>query len=97
MSKLKRDEIIKIVSDILSKDRQNTYSKPENNFQSIANLWNEYLEVDKILLSARDVATMMILLKIARMKSSPEYLDNYIDAAGYAIIAGSFCNIEDKK
>lgn len=97
MSKLKRDEIIKIVSDIISHDRQNTYGKPENNFQIIANMWNEYLGVDKILLSARDVAVMMMLLKIARMKSSPNHLDNYIDAAGYSIIAASFCDVEDKK
>lgn len=88
-----REEIIKQVSKCILNDRQNTYGTPENNFQTIANLWNEYLGSD-YKITPKDVAVMMLLLKVARMKSSPNHLDNFVDAAGYSIIAGSFCNSE---
>ena len=88
-----REELIKQVSKCILNDRQNTYGTPENNFQTIANYWNEYLKLDSTL-TKQDVAVMMLLLKVARMKSSPDHLDNFVDAAGYSIIAGSFCNTE---
>lgn len=97
MSKYTKEEIIKMVEDCILKDRQNTYGKPEDNFGCIAKLWNEYLfrskDIhDKDLLYKKDVAVMMILLKVARMASSPDHIDNYVDAAGYAAIAGSMCD-----
>lgn len=88
-----REEIIKQVEKCILNDRQNTYGSPENNFRTIANLWNEYLGKDSRI-TPRDVAIMMVLLKVARMGSSPNHLDNFVDAAGYSIIAGSFCNSE---
>lgn len=91
--KCSRENIIKQVEKCILNDRQNTYGTPEDNFQTIANYWNEYLKLDSTL-TKQDVAIMMILLKIARMKSSPNHLDNFVDAAGYSIIAGSFCNSE---
>lgn len=84
-----REEIIKTVSDCILKDRQNTHGNPENNFQTIADFWNIYTGCN---FTAKDVSIMMILLKIARMKSSPNYLDNYVDAAGYAVIGGSLAD-----
>ena len=88
-----REEILKQVEKCILNDRQNTYGKPEDNFQTIANFWNTYLGIKDafFMLSAKDVAIMMMLLKVARMKSSPNHLDNYVDAAGYSVIAGSFC------
>lgn len=93
----KREEIVQKMCECIFKDRQNTYGKPEDNFQTIADFWNIYLGIrdDTFKLSKQDVANMMLLLKVARMRSSPEHLDNYVDAAGYAVIAGSFVN--DKK
>ena len=92
-----REEIIKQIEKCILSDRQNTYGTPENNFQTIANLWNEYLGVkdDFFELSPKDVAIMMLLLKVARMKSSPNHIDNFVDCAGYSIIAGSF--VDDKR
>ena len=34
-----------------------------------------------------DVAMLMVLVKIARTKSSPEHSDNYVDMAGYSALA----------
>lgn len=62
--------------------RQDAYGAPENNFERIAFLWNGYLDIDK-LLTSKDVAAMMILLKVAR---GIEKRDNWIDIIGYAAI-----------
>lgn len=65
-------------------DRKEQYGSPENNFSLIASLWSEY--IDK-LISAEDVAMMMALLKIARIKTGKHKDDNYVDLAGYAACA----------
>ena len=91
----KREKVVEKMCECIFKDRQNTYGTPEDNFQTIADFWNIYLHNGDDIINKQDVAVMMMLLKIARMKSSPEHLDNYVDAAGYAVIAGSFVN--DKK
>ena len=95
-SKCSRENIIKQVEKCILNDRQNTYGTPEDNFQKITDYWNTYLNIkdDTFKLTKQDVAIMMVLLKVARMGSSPNHLDNFVDAAGYSIIAGSFCNTE---
>lgn len=95
-SKCRRENIIKQVEKCILNDRQNTYGTPEDNFQKITDYWNTYLNIkdDTFKLTKQDVAIMMVLLKVARMGSSPNHLDNFVDAAGYSIIAGSFCNTE---
>lgn len=65
-------------------DREGTYGKPENNFKLIADLWSVYKGET---FTAEDVATMMILLKIARISAGKYKSDNYIDIAGYAACA----------
>ena len=47
-------------------------------------LWSAYLGTP---ITARDVALMMVLLKVARTKTGAFNLDDYVDAAGYAGIA----------
>ncbi len=97
--KYDREEILKQVEKCILNDRQNTYGTPEDNFQVIADFWNVYLGIkdESMQLTRQDVAIMMTLLKVARMKSSPNHLDNYVDAAGYSAIAGSFCEKEGDK
>ena len=67
-------------------DRQRDYDHPFANHQRIAALWNTYLECRKdplAKLTPEDVATMMILLKIARQVFTPKR-DNLTDICGYA-------------
>lgn len=52
---------------IVCNDRNNQYGEPEDSFEYIAKLWSSYLEDD---IGKEDVAIMMMLLKIARLKSS---------------------------
>lgn len=65
-------------------ERQGSYDAPENNFRRIVTLWNAYLDgkQDKLPLTEKDVALMMVLMKIARevYKHSE---DNLVDGCGY--------------
>lgn len=66
-------------------DRQAIHGRPEDSFEDIGNFWSDYLEVE---LTEIDVAIMMILLKIARMKEGEVDVDNLVDIAGYSENAG---------
>lgn len=84
-----RAEILNTASEYVTKDRDEAYGTPENNFRKIAGFWNEYLS-DRLEcgITSEDVAIMMCLLKIARIASGQTKDDNYIDLAGYAACAG---------
>ena len=73
---------------LIGGERQNDYGTPENSFSAIANLWTVYFNQVKgwgvPLFTPRDVAAMMVLLKIAR---GTRKRDNWIDIIGYAAIA----------
>lgn len=62
-------------------DRASQYGGPEDNFGRIAKLWSTYTGT---VLDGIDVAMMMALLKVARIRSNKGYEDGYIDLAGYA-------------
>lgn len=64
--------------------RQGTYDSPENNFGRIVDLWNAYLKGKKepLPLTKKDVAMMMVLMKIGR-EVFQHKKDNLVDAAGY--------------
>lgn len=67
---------------IVCKDRDGQYGSPENSFEHIAKLWSAYLDEG---LTSVDVAMMMCLLKIVRIKGSGyRSTDSFVDLAGYA-------------
>jgi hypothetical protein len=68
-------------------DREQTYGHPALNFEATARYWNAYLDNKKALgkpatIDARDVARMMVFLKMARQQHAPKR-DNLVDAIGY--------------
>lgn len=77
----KREECLRRACEIVNGQREQSYGTPEDNFKVIAELWSTYLEAD---VSAVDVAMMMSLLKIARIRSGSFTEDSFIDLAGYA-------------
>ena len=83
---MKRADILATASEYVTTDRAATHGKAEDNFLRTAELWNAYLGVDNI--SATDVAVMLALLKVARIKQNPNHTDNWIDIAGYAACGG---------
>lgn len=42
-----------------------------------------------------EVATMMVLLKIARTRTGAPNIDCWVDAAGYAALAGEIANVQN--
>lgn len=85
------DEAKKIVTGA----RRAAYGNPEDNFATIADLWQTYLRrryqdagatpgstVPDV--SASDVAAMMVLMKVARLAETPGHHDSLVDIAGYA-------------
>jgi hypothetical protein len=83
---MKRADILATASEYVTTDRAATHGNAEDNFLRTAELWNAYLGVDNI--SATDVAVMLALLKVARIKQNPNHTDNWIDIAGYAACGG---------
>lgn len=85
---MNRNECLDIAKKIVSGEREKAYGSPENNFNRIAELWTTYLqgrdEERLDYLTAKDVAVMMMLLKVARLMSGTSTQDSWIDIAGYA-------------
>ena len=67
-------------------ERELDYGKPEDNFSIISKLWNAYLG-DNVT-DIHDVAMMMALLKIARIRTGRRTSDSYVDLAGYTSCGG---------
>lgn len=80
-----RESILKNALEIVTKDRNQAYGDPEDNFRDIAGMWSIYKGVK---FEAHDVAVMMILLKQCRIKISPDKADHWEDTAGYAACGG---------
>lgn len=78
---MKRQETLEAAMRCVCGERQDQYGTPEDNFGTIANLWTAYLGYP---VSAVDVAMMMSLLKIARIKTGTATEDSFVDLAGYA-------------
>lgn len=87
----KRVELTDTAARLITGKRQDDYGPPIVNFQRIANLWNAHMETN--IFTPRKVAECMLLLKIARTVASPTE-DSYVDAIGYAAIAGEFADLE---
>lgn len=82
---MKREEILEMAKILVCGARAEDYGDAKDNFNSIAMLWTEYTGH---MVTPTDVAMMMILLKIARMKTGTFKEDTFIDIAGYAALAG---------
>lgn len=82
---MKRSEILDTAKEYVNVDRAATHGDAESNFGLIAAYWSAHLNRN---ISAHDVAVMMTLFKLARMKSNPAHVDSAVDAAGYSALAG---------
>ena len=70
---------------LVDRDRADQHGDMDVVHCNIAALWSAWLDHP---ISAHDVATMMELLKIARRKTGTANTEDYVDAAGYAGVAG---------
>lgn len=83
--------ILEEAQNIVKGSRVEDYGTPEASFSTIAAYWTAYLTTCNSpgeALTARDVALMMILFKVAR-ESNKHKRDNLVDIAGYAACAAT--------
>ena len=76
-----RRAVLLEAEEAVCSDRNKDYGDPEDNFDDIASLWSAYMRSP---FTRADVAVMMMLVKVARMKTSPALKDHWVDIAGYA-------------
>jgi hypothetical protein len=71
--------------NLIDGDRDKSHGDRKENFGMIAALWSAYLGVE---IKPHQVCWCMVLVKAARESNGTHSLDNAIDAAGYAALAG---------
>lgn len=86
-----RSEVLATAGELISKDRAETYGDARDSFECIAALWTAYLQHHACgaglhPLGAADVAAMMALMKVSRLRFAQEYADSWVDIAGYAAL-----------
>lgn len=90
---MKAGDIARRAGELVAGDREEQHGDKLANHQAIAAIWNGYLLARVVSgqpsnLNAADVASLMELLKIARRLNGAFNVDDFIDAAGYAAVAG---------
>lgn len=92
---MNREEILQTAIRYVTKDRAATHGNAESSFEEIAILWQWWLHGREVCeVDSLDVAMMMTLFKIARIKGNPGHLDSFVDGAGYLAIAGEIACME---
>ena len=87
MSEIKtRKDFITEAEKNVTGHRVQDYGKPERNFQIIADLWSAY--IGDHTFTPHDVAMMMALMKVGRIRNGGGTGDSYVDLIGYAACAG---------
>jgi hypothetical protein len=88
---MKAIQILERAAELVGGDRANTHGNMRKVHNSIAILWNAYLEIrtdPSAPLSPADIAMMMVLLKAARTQNGRMNADDSVDGAGYFGIYG---------
>lgn len=83
---MSRADVLDTAKDYVTRDRAADHGDMEDNFRTIASYWNTHLGIDFI--RPQDVAVMMTMLKLARIRQNEWHLDNWIDACGYMACGG---------
>jgi len=90
--------VLKEANSIINGDREKTYGHPAKNLKTIATMWDAYLKARKYsdAVTPKDVAAMMVLVKVARFANDPDHRDNLVDMCGYAALIER-CDEEPKE
>lgn len=80
-----RAEILDTARQIVTQDRNVAHGEPEDTFGLIAAYWSSHLDVT---ITSADVAVLMTLFKLARLKANPGNLENWTDGCGYLACGG---------
>ena len=81
--------VLEEAQTIVYGDREKTYGHPAKNLKTIAAMWSAYMnnmDDGNFAVTAKDVAAMMMLVKVARFANDPSHRDNLVDVCGYAAL-----------
>lgn len=84
-----RSEVLQTAEKMVCGHREQDYGSPEDSFRKIAALWSAYTGTT---FTALDVASMMALLKLARIQTGTATDDSFVDLAGYAACGGEIAS-----
>jgi len=90
-----RASILAEAAELVNGDRNNQYGDPIQDFRRTADMWNAYLGLkggDRLL--PHDVASMVAMVKLSRIRWSPRKRDHWADLAGYAA-CGYDCSVRE--
>ncbi len=82
---MRKNEICEIAAELVAGDRDAAYGDVVVQYQKLADMWSAYIGQP---ITASQASMMMALSKISRTTVGPHRLDNYVDLAGYAGVAG---------
>jgi hypothetical protein len=88
-------DTLRIAAEAVCGERNQSYGSPADDFRTQGEMFSSYLSRTngaKVVVTASDIAALMILVKVARQAHRPKP-DNWIDAAGYAA-CGAQCDSE---
>jgi hypothetical protein len=72
-------------------EKEDTYGRPDIFFEKVARVWQEYTRSP---IRPSDVAAMMVMFKLQRLRYNPTHRDTYVDIIGYAIAGARAMGIE---
>lgn len=89
---MKAIAIIDSAAKLVAGDRQEAYGDPMDGMVRLAIALNAWLHMTGNAtprpLSPKDAAMFQVMLKIARSETGPLRMDNFVDLAGWAAVAG---------
>ena len=86
---MNREAILDTAKQYVTVDRAGVHGSAERNFGQVAAYWAAHLDAP---VTATDVAVMMTLFKLARIKASPHHIDSWIDGCGYLACGGEIAS-----
>lgn len=94
---MNRKDCLDAAASAVTKNRMDLYGPAENSFGDVADMWEVYLRNKQGPLTAHDVAAMLILLKVVRIKTSPSHADNWVDTSGYGACGCELATSPERK
>jgi hypothetical protein len=83
MAAVDRKEVLDLALTLITGDRNEAYGDPVEMYNAVAQMWGAYLGSD---FTGADVIAMLVLLKVARVRVSPDLADHWVDIAGYSAL-----------